>query len=683
MFTRRNFLTAGALASASAVPHLEAEPLNTQSTTTTTEIVSLNGEWRFRLDRDDSWRTVEVPHTWQIEPENAGYMGVAWYRRTFEAPQLWSRKAVRIEFEAVFHTATIRINGHEAGRHIGKGYTAFTFDIGKLLRYGEPNVVEVRVDNSFNESMLPRGRSSDWAHDGGIYRPAQLLVTPKVFIERLAVDTELDLTSGTATVQATAVVRNTSAVPWEGSLGVRLLEDRTGLTSGSSSHAVTIRLVPGETKTVRLADVPIAQPRLWHFDDPQLYRGIVELSGGHALETTFGIRKIEIRGNRFYLNGEAVRLMGVERMAGSNPEYGMAEPSSWIDHDHADMKELNCVYTRVHWPQDRRVLDWCDRHGMFIQTEVPAWGPNTFRGMSGEPDAAILNNGLEQLREMVARDRNHPCIFSWGVCNEVNGQNPPAYAFAKHLYDEAKRLDPKRLVSYASHSLFQNPGKDVSGLMDYVMFNQYFGSWQRGGPTELGKTLDDIHEAFPDKPLVISEWVYCACTADRPEGDEKRLWVLETQDPVFRERDYIAGLIFFDYNDYRTHVGDRGMGVMKQRVHGVVDVYGARKPSYAELRRQSSPLEKFDISVEGPIVNVRLKARASVPSYSLRGYRLRAVVYGQGGIPVERLDSAVETLGPGQEFAATLRFTEPKPSRIDLDLMRPTGCSAISTTWKT
>ena len=59
----------------------------------------------------------------------------------------------------------------------------------------------------------------------------------------------------------------------------------------------------------------------------------------------------------------------------------MAEPASWIEHDHADMKELNCVFTRVHWPQDRRVLDYCDRHGILMQTEVPTWGPGTSQGM--------------------------------------------------------------------------------------------------------------------------------------------------------------------------------------------------------------------------------------------------------------------------------------------------------------
>jgi glycosyl hydrolase family 2 len=369
-------------------------------------------------------------------------------------------------------------------------------------------------------------------------------------------------------------------------------------------------------------------------------------------------------------------------MAGSNPEYGMAEPLSWIEHDHADMKDLNCVYTRVHWQQDHRLLDWCDRHGIFIQTEVPTWGGNTFKGMTSEPSAEILNNGLEQLREMIERDRNHPCIFSWGVCNEINGQNPPAYAFAKRMYEEAKKLDPRRLVTYAANSLQKTPEKDVAGLMDYVMWNEYYESWYRGNPADLARNLDEIHRVFPDKAIIISEYGYCACTADRPEGDAKRIDVLSEHDRVFRDRDYVAGLIFFDYNDYRTHIGDRGTGVMKQRVHGVVDVYGAKKPSWDVLRRESSPVESLRASGSPAALKVALKSRSSVPAYPLRGYSLRAVAYGFGQIPVERVVARLETIAPGEQVQLDMKFSEPNISRIQLDVMRPTGFSAWTETWQ-
>ena len=696
MPTRRKLLRLGVIAPIANTLAMPSNPAAPSVTPDCNERISLNGTWSFRLDPQnsgesqgwhqpgepaDGWRIVSVPHTWQIEPEHADYMGVGWYRRTFEAPQAWSNRAVRVEFEAVFHSATVWLNGVEVGRHTGKGYTAFLLDLGPRLHLGGVNTLVVRADNSFNESMLPRGRSSDWAHDGGVYRPVHLLVSPPTFIERIWLDSEPDLASGNATAEVSAVVRNVSSAPWEGRIAFRVAEDATALIV-SAQAATAIKLAPGERKTVTLPPADIQRAKLWHFDHPTLYRLMVALSNGHSCETTFGIRKIEARDNAFYLNGERVRLMGAERMAGSNPEFGMAEPSEWIAHDHADLKDLNCVYTRAHWQQDRRVLDWCDRHGILIQTEVPTWGGATFKDMGPDPSPDIMSNGLEQLREMIERDRNHPCIFSWGVCNEINGQNPPAHGFAKRMYEEAKRLDPRRLVSYASNSLQKTPEKDVAGLMDYIMWNEYYESWYGGTPADAARNLDEIHRVFPDKAIVISEYGYCACTAERPEGDARRIEVLRAHDQVFRERDYVAGLIFFDYNDYRTHIGDRGTGVMKQRVHGVVDLYGAKKPSWEALRRESSPIESVRVSGTPAALSLIVTARNAVPAYRLREYEIRGVAYGFGQIPVERIATRLETIAPGESAHAELRFTQPGISRIQVDVMRPTGFSAWMETWQ-
>jgi beta-glucuronidase len=249
------------------------------------------------------------------------------------------------------------------------------------------------------------------------------------------------------------------------------------------------------------------------------------------------------------------------------------------------------------------------------------------------------------------------------------------------MYEESKKLDPKRLVSYASHSLFKTPEKDVSGLMDYVMCNEYVGSWQKGGMPEVVALAESLHKAFPTKPIVISEYGYCACTADRPEGDDPRIAVLLRDDEVFRRYDYIAGLIFFCYNDYRTHVGDKGVGVMKQRVHGVVDVYGNRKPSYARLRKESSPLEAMELKPAPGDLTVVLRGRTTVPSYTLRGYRVRAVVFGAGNIPLEKVEMVVPELRPGSEETVRLKYTEPKPRRIEIDVLRPTGSSVDTIVW--
>jgi beta-glucuronidase len=397
--------------------------------------------------------------------------------------------------------------------------------------------------------------------------------------------------------------------------------------------------------------------------------------------TVFGIRRIEAKDGSFWLNGERVSLMGVERMAGSNPSYGMAEPPSWIDHDHDDLKNLNCVFTRVHWPQDKRVLDYCDRHGIFIQTEVPTWGPDTFKDMKDEPDPEIMQNGLEQLREMIARDRNHPCIFSWGLCNEINGQNPPAYKFAKRMYEEAKELDPRRLRSYASNSLQRNPDEDVSKLMDFIEWNEYYESWYPGTPEDLRHNLDEIHQAFPDKPIVISEYGYCACTPDRPEGDHRRIEILRDHTRVCREANNVGGLIFFCYNDYRTHIGDQGTGVMKQRIHGVVDLLGDRKPSYPALREESSPIESLHCSGNPNSFTLTLRTRDSVPAYKLTGYKVRGILYGFAGIPLECREASLPVLKPGQLVTIPFQFKEKGAIRVEFDAMRPTGFSAITSVW--
>jgi beta-galactosidase len=705
MSSRRKFLSRSVGAVAGALVTSKSWTAETTGQPAFTEVVGLCGEWRFRTDPDDrgaknnwwgtsvpgeAWRTVTVPHTWQVEAPLADYRGVAWYWRSFDlrarkAPASSKECAVRVEFEAVFHSATVWVNGQLAGEHARKGYTAFTLDITNLLQWDRTNTITVRVDDAFNEHMVPRGRSSDWAHDGGIFRPVQLLVTPKMFIERVDVDAVPDVASGDGKLTITAYIRNTSAQAWSGKASFCIAEELEALTVLADAPGQSISVKTGAVEKFTL-QATLPKAKLWHFDHPHLYRLDFSISGGrneHCFTTNFGVRQLEIRDGAFHLNGERVRLMGVERMAGSNPEFGMAEPPEWIAHDHEDMKHLNCVFTRVHWPQDKRVLDYCDRHGILMQTEVPAWGSDTFKGMSAQPDADIMENALEQLREMIARDRNHPSVVVWGLCNEIWGQNPAAYQFAKRMLEEAKRLDPGRLCSYASNSLDTTPERDVSGLMDFVEANEYYGTWAPGTAADAARYLDKIHAAFPGRPIVISEYGYCACTPDRPEGDDQRMEILRTHDAAIRPKDFVGGAIFFCYNDYRTQVGDRGVGSLKQRVHGVVDIYGAHKSSHDLLRSESSPIESLTVEHRLNKFEVQIKVRHDLPMYTLRGYKLRGLFFGQGNIPVERQEVDVPDAPPGSEIKLELVFTQSEaPSYVQLDVLRPTSFSAYFLDWK-
>jgi beta-galactosidase len=705
MSSRRKFLTGSVGAIAGTLVTSRCWAAETTGQPGFTEVVSFCGEWLFRADPDnrgtknswhgaevrgEGWRTVTVPHTWQVEASLADYRGVAWYWRPFDLPArqtLASRKdcAVRVEFEAVFHSATVWVNGQLAGEHARKGYTAFTFDITNLLQWDRTNTIAVRVDNAFNEHMVPRGRSSDWALDGGIFRPVQLLITPTAFIERVDIDAVPDLASGAGKLTITAHIRNASEKPWTGKASFIIAEEQEPKTVLTHAPDQNISVRTGTVEKLSL-QATLPKAKLWHFDHPHLYRLDFSISDGrneHCFTTSFGVRKLEIRDGAFHLNGERVRLMGVERMAGSNPEFGMAEPGEWIAHDHADLKNLNCVFTRVHWPQDKRVLDYCDRHGILMQTEVPAWGSDTFKGMSAQPDADLMENGLEQLQEMIARDFNHPSVVIWGLCNEIWGQNPPAYQFARRLLEEAKRLDPGRLCSYASNSLDSTPQRDVSGLMDFIEANEYYGTWAPGTAADAARYLDEIHAAFPGKPIVVSEYGYCACTPDRPEGDEQRMEILRSHDQAIRSKDFIAGAIFFCYNDYRTHVGDRGLGSLQQRVHGVVDLYGARKPSYELLCRESSPIASLTVEHQLNRFQVLIKMRHDLPMYTVTGYKLRGLFFGEGSIPVERQEVDVPDAAPGSAIKLELAFTQSAaPFHLQIDVLRPTSFSAYFMDWK-
>jgi beta-galactosidase len=701
MASRRKFIAnsigvvAGALATSGSATPAPNSPVCVAE-------ISLCGEWLFRTDKDDrgekdkwfeenivkgEWRIVAVPHTWQVEAALADHRGVAWYWRTFDPPAKDSspNAAVRLEFEAVFHSAKVWINGHLAGEHSRKGYTAFTLDITKLIRWGATNTIAVRVDSAFNQHMLPRGRSSDWATDGGIFRPVQLLITPKTFVESVHVDAVPDLATGEGQLTISASIRNSSASPWSGQASFRIAEEHEASTVLNNLAAKVLSVDAGAVKVFTF-QTALPKAKLWHFDHPHLYRLEFSISGQgyiHNFTTVFGVRRFEIKDGAFYLNGERVRLMGVERMAGSNPEFGMAEPTDRITHDHADMKHLNCVFTRVHWPQDKRVLDYCDRHGILVQVEIPAWGAETFDGMTSQPDEDILENGLEQLREMIARDFNHPSIVVWGLCNEIGGQNPPAYQFAKRMLEEAKRLDPGRLCSYASDSLRTTPQRDVAGLMDFIETNEYYGSWYAGGAEDVARHLDEIHAAFPGKPIVISEYGYCACAPDRPEGDEQRTKILRSHDAVFRSRDFVGGAIFFCYNDYRTQVGDRGLGSLQQRVHGVVDVYGSRKPSYNLLRRECSPIESVTAERRGNKLQALVKVRRDFPAYHLTGYKVHAVLFGAGNIPVELREVNLPDSAPGSETVVELAFSKfEAPVHVEINILRPTSFSSFLIDWK-
>ena len=131
-----------------------------------------------------------------------------------------------------------------------------------------------------------------------------------------------------------------------------------------------------------------------------------------------------------------------------------------------------------------------------------------------------MENGLEQLKEMIARDRIHRSVVVWSLCNELGGQHPPAHQFAKHMLEEAKSLDPNRLCSYASNSLIKTPERDAGGLMDIIEVNEYFGTWDALATFQFQFRL--LHSAFANSVFRAGAgeseptMAWLACISQRP-----------------------------------------------------------------------------------------------------------------------------------------------------------------------
>jgi beta-glucuronidase len=144
----------------------------------------------------------------------------------------------------------------------------------------------------------------------------------------------------------------------------------------------------------------------------------------------------------------------------------------------------------------------------------------------------------------------------------------------------------------------------------------------------------------------------------------------------------VGGAIFFCYNDYRTHMGDKGIGVLKQRVHGVVDLYGARKTSFEALRTQASPVQSLRLERAGNSLTATLETRRTLPCYALDGYQLRWIVYDQHDLPMEQHEAPLPRLEPGQSATVALSFQQGNAASVRVEVIRPTGFSAMTATWR-
>jgi beta-glucuronidase len=643
--------------------------------------LSLDGAWSFRVDGRREWTRVEVPHTWNVMPAYRDYEGIAWYRRSFDLPRAAGAR-VTLRFGAVFYEARVWLNGVAVGRHEG-GYTPFELDVTKAARRGRANVVLVRVDNRRRRDRIPAQLTPDWSFDwwnyGGIVREVAVQLTSGVSVahQRIVATPELsgEDRASSATVDAFVRVRNATGHRFDGVA--------TAVVEGNAASAPLV-VEAGKTRTVRLR-LTLEAPRLWHFDHPELYSLETSLKDRRArvvdrVTTSFGVRSVELRDVRLLLNGEPVRLVGLTRHADS-PAHGLAEPPEVVDSDYDDLKQLNEVLTRpAHYAQSEAVLDYADQHGILLIPEVPAWQLDA--DQLGDPQLQALERA--QLRELVESELNHPSVIAWSVANEIESDTPQGYDFVRKAIAAVKELDPTRPVGFASNRLNGTPGNDATRFADFVLMNQYFGTWA-GPKQELGAALDRVHEAFPEKAVIVSEFGFeprwqdlvgrATSTLDpksyyvvpetvAPESDAadaQRRAVIAEQLEVFREHPFVVGAIFWTYQDYRTRSGF---------VMGVVDADRHRRGSWARIRAEYAPVRVSSCSFVPGGARVTLSTRPDLPGYTLRSYTLRWTAGAEDG------SLALPPLTPGSTWSGDLGWREAAGS-VRLAVIRPTGYAVL------
>lgn len=392
--------------------------------------------WRFHLgnpegdasrqDFDDgAWRLLDLPHDWSIEGDfsadhparkEGGALpgGLGWYRKIFEAPREWQGKKVFVDFDGVYMNSEVFVNGNSLGVR-PYGYSSFRYDLTPYLKWGERNVLAVKVDNS----TQPNSR---WYSGSGIYRNVWLTVVEPVHVGHWGTFvTTPEVTGEKAVMEVRTMVKNDGQAGRRVGVVSTLLDARGRMVAGQSGFVD----VPAGGCSEASHTLIMTAPELWSTEHPYLYKVRTELKvDGRSVDTyytTTGVRHFKFDARTgFWLNGKHMKINGV-CMHHDLGCLGAAVNVRAIKRQLEILKEMGCNGIRcTHNPPAPELLDLCDRMGFVVMDEAfDMWRIHK----TAYDYACYFDRWHERdLADLVLRDRNHPCIFMWSVGNEVGEQ---------------------------------------------------------------------------------------------------------------------------------------------------------------------------------------------------------------------------------------------------------------------
>ncbi len=396
---------------------------------------------------DEQWRVVNLPHDWGIEgpfrddlENNTGLLpwrGIGWYRKHFAVPESEKGKLLFIDFDGAMANARVWLNGQFVGEW-PYGYTSFRFDLTPHIKFGEENVISVRLDTENLDSR--------WYPGAGIYRNVWLTKTNPIHIDHWGIYlTTPKISEEEAMIDLRVKVRNDDQEATEVVVQTIILNPENEKVAESKKLAAAL---PAQSLHAFRFDIKVENPVLWDIDNPMLYKAVTKVYVGdelwHKQETNFGLRTIEFTVDKgFLLNGRKVEIKGVCNHHDLGP-LGAAFNTRAAERQLEILKEMGCNSIRTsHNPPAPELLDLCDKMGFLVQVEAfDCW-----RKGKKPKDYNIHFDAwhVEDLKSMIRRDRNHPSAFMWSIGNEVPDQWNPD--LAKRLANIVRMEDTTRPVT--------------------------------------------------------------------------------------------------------------------------------------------------------------------------------------------------------------------------------------------
>ncbi|MEN3323211.1 glycoside hydrolase family 2 TIM barrel-domain containing protein [Mariniflexile soesokkakense] len=448
------------------------------------------------------WSTINVPSNWELQgfgtytygrwykelDEKEPSKEEGFYKYKFNIPANYKGKNITIIFGGAMTDTEVKINGKSAGETHQGGFYEFKFDITSLVNYGAENLLEVHVSkHSSNNTVNNAERKTDWWLFGGIYRPVWLEVSPKSYIEHVAVDAKMD-----------------------GSLTADL--DFANLPKNASIEASITPI--GDTKTHPTINIPLNQKEnsqtihakwsdvnTWDPESPNLYTLTLTLKTKnetlHTYETKIGFRTLEfLKKDGIYVNGKKIIMKGINRHT-IWPESGRSTDKAISVLDVNLLKDMNMNAVRFHYPPDTHFLEVCDSLGLFVLNEVAGW-----------QNGYDTKTGTKLIKETVRRDVNHPSVIIWDHGNEGGWNYNIDHVF--HEHDPQKRIvihpwadfngwDTHHYPTYLTGMHRFNNGENVFLPTEFM-----HGTYDNG----IGAGLEDFWKRYKQSPLFAGGFIW-------------------------------------------------------------------------------------------------------------------------------------------------------------------------------